>query len=413
MKKINQKGFGMSTMIAIIAILILFIITLFFPIVIFGKAKELNIYLFYGDKCPHCAELEKFLEQYLDDNKNVILNKYEVWSNKENQEKYKEVQKILNDYSNGVPYLIIGNNVITGYDSEITPERIKNTITYYSNFDYKDKVGIYLGTTTEEEENLKEDGKKYEDAEVNIPILGKKKSKEVPILLSTILIGLVDGFNPCAMWILIFLISMLLGMKNVKRKWALGITFLLSSALVYFLFLISWLNLAVFLNNIILIRMGISIIAVFFGILTILKFFFVKEDDGCEVVDKSGRKKIINSIKKIIKEKSFILALFGIVVLAASVNVIELLCSLGLPVMFTQILTINEVSKTAQIIYSLIYVFFFLIDDIVVFTIAMKTLEIKAISNKFGKYSHLIGGIIMLIIGFLMIYKPEWLMFNF
>lgn len=411
MNKKMTKGIQENNFIKLFKIL--FIITLFFPIVIFGKAKELNIYLFYGDKCPHCAELEKFLEQYLDDNKNVILNKYEVWSNKENQEKYKEVQKILNDYSNGVPYLIIGNNVITGYDSEITPERIKNTITYYSNFDYKDKVGIYLGTTTDEEENLKEDGKKYEDAEVNIPILGKKKSKEVPILLSTILIGLVDGFNPCAMWILIFLISMLLGMKNVKRKWALGITFLLSSALVYFLFLISWLNLAVFLNNIILIRMGISIIAVFFGILTILKFFFVKEDDGCEVVDKSGRKKIINSIKKIIKEKSFILALFGIVVLAASVNVIELLCSLGLPVMFTQILTINEVSKTAQIIYSLIYVFFFLIDDIVVFTIAMKTLEIKAISNKFGKYSHLIGGIIMLIIGFLMIYKPEWLMFNF
>lgn len=411
MNKKMTKGIQENNFIKLFKIL--FIITLFFPIVIFSKAKELNIYLFYGDKCPHCAELEKFLEQYLDDNKNVILNKYEVWSNKENQEKYKEVQKILNDYSNGVPYLIIGNNVITGYDSEITPERIKNTITYYSNFDYKDKVGIYLGTTTEEEENLKEDGKKYEDAEVNIPILGKKKSKEVPILLSTILIGLVDGFNPCAMWILIFLISMLLGMKNVKRKWALGITFLLSSALVYFLFLISWLNLAVFLNNIILIRMGISIIAVFFGILTILKFFFVKEDDGCEVVDKSGRKKIINSIKKIIKEKSFILALFGIVVLAASVNVIELLCSLGLPVMFTQILTINEVSKTAQIIYSLIYVFFFLIDDIVVFTIAMKTLEIKAISNKFGKYSHLIGGIIMLIIGFLMIYKPEWLMFNF
>lgn len=411
MNKKMTKGIQENNFIKLFKIL--FIITLFFPIVIFGKAKELNIYLFYGDKCPHCAELEKFLEQYLDDNKNVILNKYEVWSNKENQEKYKEVQKILNDYSNGVPYLIIGNNVITGYDSEITPERIKNTITYYSNFDYKDKVGIYLGTTTEEEENLKEDGKKYEDTEVNIPILGKKKSKEVPILLSTILIGLVDGFNPCAMWILIFLISMLLGMKNVKRKWALGITFLLSSALVYFLFLISWLNLAVFLNNIILIRMGISIIAVFFGILTILKFFFVKEDDGCEVVDKSGRKKIINSIKKIIKEKSFILALFGIVVLAASVNVIELLCSLGLPVMFTQILTINEVSKTSQIIYSLIYVFFFLIDDIVVFTIAMKTLEIKAISNKFGKYSHLIGGIIMLIIGFLMIYKPEWLMFNF
>ena len=130
-------------------------------------------------------------------------------------------------------------------------------------------------------------------------------------------------------------------------------------------------------------------------------------------MDKKGRKKIINSIKKIIKEKSFILALLGVVVLAASVNIIELLCSLGLPVMFTQILTVNEVSKLSQVIYSLIYVLFFLIDDIVIFIIAMKTFEIKAISNKFGKYSHLIGEIIMLIIGFLMIYKPEWLMFNF
>ena len=73
----------------------------------------------------------------------------------------------------------------------------------------------------------------------------------------------------------------------------------------------------------------------------------------------------------------------------------------------------NSVSNVSKIVYSLIYVFFFLIDDIIVFVVAMKTLEIKAISNKFGKYSHLIGGIIMVIIGLLMIYKPDWLMFNF
>ena len=99
--------------------------------------------------------------------------------------------------------------------------------------------------------------------------------------------------------------------------------------------------------------------------------------------------------------------------LAFSVNIIELLCSLGLPVMFSEILTLNNVNNTMKIIYSLVYVFFFLIDDIIIFIIAMKTLEIKAISNKFGKYSHLIGGLIMLAIGLLMLYKPEWLMFNF
>ena len=216
------------------------------------------------------------------------------------------------------------------------------------------------------------------------------------------------------MWILLFLISMLLGMDNKKRKWTLGITFLASSAFVYFLFLISWLNLATFLNSIVYIRAGIAFMAIVLGILSVSRFLKgLFKDDGCEVVDSNNRKRIIRAIRKIVKEKSFFLAIIGIILLAISVNIIELLCSLGLPVMFSEILTINEVSSSMKLVYSLIYVFFFLIDDIVVFIIAMKTLEIKAISNKFGKYSHLIGGIIMIIIGLLMVYKPEWLMFNF
>ncbi len=389
---------------------ILIFLLMFIPFIVFGSEKELNIYLFYGDGCPHCRDEEKWFETYLKKNEFIKIHRYEIWYSKDNQEKYSKVHEILNDTSSGIPYLIIGETVITGFDEEITPERIKNAIEYYKNINYKDKVGIYLGIV--EEKNESDTKIDYEETEVDIPIIGKKKIKEVSIGLSAIIIGLVDGFNPCAMWILLFLISMLLGMKNRKRMWALGITFLISSALVYFLFLISWLNLAVFLNKILYIRVAIAFVAVLFGVLQVNSFFF-KKDDGCEVVDTKNRKKIIKSIQKIVKEKSFILALLGIILLAASVNIIELLCSLGLPVMFTQILTINEVGKIGQILYSLLYILFFMIDDIVIFIIAMKTLEIKAISNKYGKYSHLIGGLIMITIGILMIYKPEWLMFNF
>ena len=389
---------------------ILIFLLMFIPFIVFGSEKELNIYLFYGDGCPHCRDEEKWFETYLKKNEFIKMHRYEIWYSKDNQEKYSKVHEILNDTSSGIPYLIIGETVITGFDEEITPERIKNAIEYYKNINYKDKVGIYLGIVEEKNESATKID--YEETEVDIPIIGKKKIKEVSIGLSAIIIGLVDGFNPCAMWILLFLISMLLGMKNRKRMWALGITFLISSALVYFLFLISWLNLAVFLNKILYIRVAIAFVAVLFGVLQVNSFFF-KKDDGCEVVDTKNRKKIIKSIQKIVKEKSFILALLGIILLAASVNIIELLCSLGLPVMFTQILTINEVGKIGQILYSLLYILFFMIDDIVIFIIAMKTLEIKAISNKYGKYSHLIGGLIMITIGILMIYKPEWLMFNF
>jgi glutaredoxin len=383
---------------------------MFIPCVIFGSEKYLNIYLFYGDGCPHCAEEEEWFKTYLEKNKNIKIHRYEVWYDKDNQEKYSKVHEILNDKSSGIPYLVIGESVISGFDKDLTPERIRNAVEYYSNVNYKDKVGMYLGVVSESETG--QDETKYEDTKVKIPLLGTKEAKDVSIGLSAILIGAVDGFNPCAMWILLFLISMLLGMKNKKRMWILGITFLASSALVYFLFLLSWLNLSIFLNKVLYIRVAISFFAVLFGVLQVVNFFF-KKDDGCEVVGNKNRKRIIKSIQKIIKEKSFILAILGIILLAASVNIIELLCSLGLPVMFTQILAINEVSKVGQILYSLLYVLFFMIDDIIIFIIAMKTLEIKAISNKYGKYSHLIGGLIMIIIGVLMVYKPEWLMFNF
>lgn len=389
---------------------ILLFLIMFIPCVIFGSEKDLNIYLFYGDGCPHCAEEEEWFKTYLEKNKNIKIHRYEVWYDKDNQEKYSKVHEILNDKSSGIPYLVIGETVISGFDKDLTPERIRNAVEYYSNINYKDKVGIYLGVVSESETG--QDETKYEDTKVKIPLLGTKEAKDVSIGLSAILIGVVDGFNPCAMWILLFLISMLLGMKNKKRMWILGITFLASSALVYFLFLLSWLNLSVFLNKVLYIRVAISFFAVLFGVLQVVNFFF-KKDDGCEVVDNKNRKRIIKSIQKIIKEKSFILAILGIILLASSVNIIELLCSLGLPVMFTQILAINEVSKVGQILYSLLYVLFFMIDDIIIFIIAMKTLEIKAISNKYGKYSHLIGGLIMIIIGVLMVYKPEWLMFNF
>ena len=131
------------------------------------------------------------------------------------------------------------------------------------------------------------------------------------------------------------------------------------------------------------------------------------------MVDDKKRKKMFKRIKQFTHERSFILAFFGIILLAASVNIIELACSAGLPVIFTQILAMNNLSGLEYWVYILIYIFFFMIDDLIVFAIAIKTMEITGISTKYSKYSHLIGGILMLIIGILLVLKPEWLMFNF
>ena len=389
---------------------ILLFLVLFTPCIIFGSEKDLNIYLFYGDGCPHCAEEEEWFKTYLDKNKNIKVHRYEVWYNKDNQEKYSKVHEILNDKSSGIPYLIIGETVISGFDKELTPERIKNAVEYYSNINYKDKVGIYLGVVSERESG--KDEAKYEDTKVKIPLLGTKEAKDVSIGLSAILIGVVDGFNPCAMWVLLFLISMLIGMKNRKRMWILGLSFLLISALVYMAIMLSWINLVVNVATSIVFRNVIAVIAIIGAIIN-LNGFRKSQSSGCEIVDDKKRKKIFTKIKKFTTEKSFVLALLGVIGLAISVNVIELACSAGLPIVYTQILALNNITGFKAFLYTLVYIFFFLIDDIIVFVIAMVTTKVTGISTKYNKYSHLIGGIIMLLIGILLIFKPEWLMFNF
>lgn len=256
--------------------------------------------------------------------------------------------------------------------------------------------------------NLVEESDTYD-----VPVLGKVDAKKVSLPLLSIIMGFVDGFNPCAMWILIFLISMLIGMKDKKRLIILGSIFILTSGVIYFLFMASWLSLATFLSKIVLIRLFIAFFSIIIGMYNIYRFIKLENSNdevGCDVTDSKSRKNIINRVKKIVKEKSFLLSIIGIILLAASVNILELLCSLGLPVIYTEILTINNLSIIESFIYMLIYILFFLIDDIAIFLIAVFSLKIKSISNKYTKYSHLIGGIIMLVLGLLMLLKPEILM---
>ena len=374
----------------------------------------INIHLFYGDGCPHCAEEEEFLNDYLKEEKNAKLIKYEVWHDKDNQKKLTTVQDKLDNHSNGVPYLIIGDKVLVGYIKGTTDVRIKKYVEEYKNSDkYVDKVTYIL----EGKEETKKDELKKTDEEVdeyNLPILGKVNPKKVSLPVLAVVLGLVDGFNPCAMWILLFLITMLINTKDRKKMWILGLIFILTSGIVYLAFMLTWLNLASFISKIFFVRLLVALVALIIGFINLNNFYkSTKKDDGCEVVDKKDRKKIMNQIMKITKEKSFILAIGGIIILAASVNIIEMMCSIGLPLIFTQILAMNSLSFGSYMLYMFLYILFFLIDDIVIFVIAMSTLKVTGISTKYNKYSHLVAGIITILIGLLLLIKPSILMFNF
>ena len=173
-----------------------------------------------------------------------------------------------------------------------------------------------------------------------------------------------------------------------------------------------WLNVITFVGSLKWFKILIALIALIGGTLNV-RSFIKSKDTGCTVVDETKRKSIFTKIKKITTEKKLSLSIIGIIVLAVTVNFIEVSCSAGLPVIFMSILSMNDLSVLEYSFYMFLYILFFLIDDLIIFIIAMVTLKLTGISNKYAKYSHLIGGILMIIIGILLIFKPEWLTFNF
>jgi cytochrome c biogenesis protein CcdA len=357
---------------------------------------KIDIYFFYGKGCPHCEDEEENLLNLLDERykDKYVLHKYETWHDDDNLELMKKVKKALNlSASQSVPFTVIGERYWNGYTESFGEEMEASIQEYFEIISHEDYLAKRQTT--------------------NIPFLGNIDKKDVSVFLVAIILGFVDGFNPCAMWILLFLINMLIGMKDKKKMLIIGSAFLLTSGLVYFLIMLGISNVLSFLSTSI-VRLIIGIIALLVGTYNVYKFIKTrKEDTGCEVVDEKKRKTILKMIKKITNSEKMIIALVSVVILALLVNVLELACSSAFPAVFSEILAVNEITGIPRILYLLLYTFFYMIDDFIVFVIAVATLELSTTSTKYGKYSKIVGGIIMILVGLLLILKPEILMLNF
>lgn len=349
---------------------------------------KVNIYLFYSKICPHCQKEEKYFETLKEKYQDKInIYTYEVTENKTNNEIMKSLKKELKENSQGVPFTIIGSKTFLGYDESFN-ERIENTIDSYLN----------ENTTT--------------DNIYTIPILGKVEAKNASIILIAIILGFIDGFNPCAMWILLLLINMCISIKDKKKMLIVCLTFIITSGIIYFLSMLG-IGFILDLTTIAYIRNIIAILAIVLGIYNLYTYIKTRKETGCHVVKKEKRKTIITKINNILNNKNTLLMFGGTIILATSVNLIEMACSLGFPTIFLELLSINNIHSFLKVTYLLIYILFYLIDDIIVLFLSIKAFETKGISTKYNKYVHLIGGLIMILMGVLLIFKPEWIMFNF
>jgi len=377
-------------------------------------ADKVYINLFHLSTCPHCHDEIEFLEDYKREDPDIEVREFEVTKLK-NKQLWQKIGQIVGAEVGPVPLTVIGSQYIDGFGTaSTTGVEIKEMVAKAREESWPDIVGdLIVDSDQSFEDKLdKWQGEvKQKEVPKEISILGKKiKVEGMSLPMLTVVLGIVDGFNPCAMWILLFLISLLLNMDNRLKMWLLGGTFIFVSGLMYFLVMSAWLNLFLLVGLVVWVRWVIGGFAVGAGGWQI-KLWWEGRGGGCETTDEERRTKMFTRVKKVIYEEKLWLSLIGIAVLAIGVNVFELMCSAGLPALFTSVLSANNLPGYQYYLYILGYVVLFMIDDLIVFTIAMITLKATGIQSKYANWARLIGGVVMLWIGYAMLFKPEMLTF--
>lgn len=378
-----------------------------------GSDNKVNLYFFWANGCPHCSHEKEFLKELEQKYPDLKIHSLEVTQDKRNIELLKNAGRKLNANVSGVPFTVIGKQYFIGYNKQSTGTVIEEVVQRALQNGCHDVIGSLITPITPNPEQSEE---KTIPEKIDLPLVGEMETKNISLPVLTIIIGALDGFNPCAMWVLLFLITLLLNVRSRKRMYLIGGTFILASGIVYYLILVAWLKLFLAISYVNLTRILIGVLAMGLGVWQI-KNFINYQPGTCKVTDgKQGfQEKIKNGLKnhaeKLVLSPLNLGIIGGIILLALGVNLVEFFCSAGLPAIYTRILSLNNVSNLSYHFYLLLYTFVFMLDDLIIFSLAFFTLSKLGFTEKYNYWATLAGGLLTLILGILLIFKPEFLMF--
>jgi glutaredoxin len=372
------------------------------------------IVAFVRDGCPHCAALETFARE-----KSWDVEYHEI-TDIGSVELFEILQQRAPGLRQGVPTIVIDGHVTQGYESDEKTgamlSRQLDACRAHANgclrFDDFLKSSRHVkvmsaaeGTCTDKCET--DEGKYVFD----LWILGKVNLLDLSLPALSLLLGFLDGFNPCAMWVLITLLTLLVSTRDMRKVWVIGGTFLFVSGVIYYLFIAAWLNVFLLVGINQWVQKVIGIVAIGGGAFYLFEAFG-NDPNACRITDHARRARTIERMKTVLERTAWPAMIVGVAVLAVSVNMIELVCTAGLPVVFTQILAFNEVPMLARYAYLALYILMYMLDDLVIFAIAVLTLQATGLTTKYRRFTLIFGGLLMYALGLLLIFAPEALTFS-
>ncbi|HKY72029.1 MAG TPA: glutaredoxin family protein [Nitrospira sp.] len=344
-----------------------------------------DVEVFVRSGCPHCEAAKDFLDQLQREHPSLHIVVHDLAQDPAARQRLRALADARGIVTMGVPTFLIGDKVIVGFLSAET-----------TGADIRAQLETRVRRIARAPDSIKTSW------------FGELRVGDLGLPLFTIIIGLLDGFNPCAMWVLLFLLSLLVNLQDRRKMALLAGTFVFVSGLVYFAFMAAWLNIFLLIGLSRAIQVGLGGIALFVGAVNV-KDFFAWHRGITLSIPASAKPGLYARVRAILQAENLTGALTGIIILAGLVNVIELLCTAGFPALYTQMLSLQGLSMWEYYGYLGLYNLAYIFDDSLMVTTAVITLSRRKLQERAGQWLKLASGTVMAGLGLALLLKPDWL----
>jgi cytochrome c biogenesis protein CcdA/glutaredoxin/thiol-disulfide isomerase/thioredoxin len=365
------------------------------------KKDKPCLHLFYKDDCSQCKNIKEYIDS-LERDYDIEINKYEISSEPE-KEIYQTFKEKYGLTTGAYPIVFIGDKYFIGDDA--IRHNLKEEVVYCQNNPCTCPVGNIKGFTPYLPQSRSVTPETQET--IQVPFFGKTDLSTLSAYTSTAIIAFVDGFNPCSLWLITFLLGIVIHSNSRKKILAVGGTFLLVTGLVYALFMAGLLNIFLYVSYLGWIHVIVAGVALIFAVVNIKDYFWYKKGISFTVSDKY-KPRIFKNIRGVMKpNKTLAATIIGTTILALGVVLVELPCTAGFPLIWTNMIAQQQIHGLAFLALLAVYMIIYLLDELVVVGIAFWTMKLTRFEEKHGRILKLIGGMIMLALALTMIFDPD------
>jgi hypothetical protein len=352
---------------------------------------RVHLYFFWSMRCPHCLEARPQVEELARTHPWIVLHSLELTRHRENVERYMAMAADLGQQAQSVPAFLFCGRMRVGWGGDMgATELLRGLEACRADPDLA--VRGWAGQSME--------------TTLHLPLIGELEATSLSLPVLTVLIAGMDAFNPCAFFVLLFLLSLLAHQKDRRRMLLIGGIFVLFSGLMYFAFMAAWLGLFRVMGSLPWVTAAAGALAAVMGAINVKDFFAFKAGVSLSIPD-SRKADIFRRGREILAAGSLPAMLAATVLLAVAANFYELLCTAGFPMVYTRVLTMQVANPAKHLLYLALYNLIYILPLLLIVLAFARTLGARKLSEREGRLLKLLSGLMMLGLGILLLVAPE------